>query len=148
MRNAIQIGIAGFVIFFLTGCATIATGPGPEVKMRIASNPPGAKVLVDGQERGYTPLIVGLTRADRHRVVISKAGYQDYVQELKPGFNPWVIGNAVIGGIIGLGVDLGTGAVTWLNPPQVEAKMQTAPIVAAPPLVKPTPPPIAGAGGD
>ena len=147
MRNAFRIGVAGFVIFFLTGCATIATGPGPNIKMRIASNPPGAKVRVDGQERGYTPVVLELSRNDAHHVVISKAGYEDYVQFLKPGPNPWFFGNVVIGGIIGIGVDLGTGAVVWLNPPQVEAKMKTAPIAIAPP-VQPTPPPIAGVAGD
>jgi hypothetical protein len=47
-------------------------------------------------------------------VVVEKGGYQTC--EFKPTgtAHPWVFGNVLLGGLIGFGIDLGTGAVSSL----------------------------------
>lgn len=147
MKRTFNIVAACYLFSLVTGCATLTTGPGPEIKVRIASIPSGANVLVDGQDRGMTPLVVALSRKDYHHIVISKAGYEDHVQDLRPGPNPWFFGNILIGGVIGMAVDMGTGAVVWLNPPELAARMKATPVAAIVPPVKPSPP-LAGTGVD
>ena len=52
----------------------IATG-----SLSLTSDPPGARVLLDGKESGVTPLLVeGLTPADAMTVLLSSPGYKDY----------------------------------------------------------------------
>jgi len=47
---------------------------------------------------------------------------------------PWTFGNILLGGIIGLGVDLGTGSA-WKYPAQIDVNMQPAPApLVVPPL--------------
>ncbi len=48
-------------------------------------------------------------------------GHPPYVAILKPGCNPWVFGNLLAGGLIGLAVDASTGAVSTLYPTEVKA---------------------------
>jgi len=59
----------------------------------------------------------------------------------------WVFGNILLGGVIGLGVDLGTGSA-WKYPEQIDVNMQPAPApLVVPPLsdvtITPQSPPIA-----
>lgn len=52
----------------------------------IASDPPGARIFVDGREQGITPRPVPLS--DRHHVIkLSKDGYADHSRSIMPGDN-------------------------------------------------------------
>ncbi|MDI9633542.1 MAG: PEGA domain-containing protein [Methanolinea sp.] len=50
--------------------------------LSVISDPPGARVLVDGAERGVTPLSVTGLAAGPHSVRIAGAGYQEYVSSV------------------------------------------------------------------
>jgi hypothetical protein len=117
--------IAAGLLFVCSGCATIVTGGGPDQKVRISSEPTGARVTVDGTVRGQTPLSVELTRKDDHQVKVEMAGYAAHEQTIKSGFNPMVFGNILFGGLIGVGVDLISGASTSLSPGDISPKLVT-----------------------
>ncbi|MBV9126378.1 MAG: PEGA domain-containing protein [Planctomycetes bacterium] len=110
----------------LTGCATIVGGYHDQ-KVHIDSNPRGAQVLIDGQMEGTTPVEVPLNRRTEHRVELDAPGCQPYVTTLKPGINPWLFGNLVVGGIPGLVVDACTGATSALYPKSVTGTMTPLP---------------------
>jgi len=111
---------AGLSLALLScGCATIITGANPDQKIRVASEPRGASVYVDGQYKGNTPMSIALTRRDHHQVRVELTGYQTYEREVKPGFNLWFLGNIVIGGLIGMTIDAIDGAVIGLSPTNV-----------------------------
>ncbi|MGE0552568.1 MAG: PEGA domain-containing protein [Gemmatimonadales bacterium] len=114
----------------LAGCATIMHGSSQELS--IASSPIGARVLVDGQEHGRTPLVADLKRKDKHVVRIELDGYLPYEVALARGTSGWVWGNIVFGGLIGLAVDAITGGLYQLEPREVSAAMarSTAAITA------------------
>jgi hypothetical protein len=82
----------------LVGCATIMHGSSQELS--IASSPTGARVLVDGQEHGRTPLVADLKRKDKHVIRIELDGYMPYEVALARGTSGWVWGNIVFGGLI------------------------------------------------
>jgi hypothetical protein len=48
----------------------------PRYTMKIASQPAGASVTVDGSERGRTPLALEVTEAEFHEIVVRKEGFR------------------------------------------------------------------------
>lgn len=70
---------------FFTGCASFDRGI-PQ-KVTIDSTPPGAVVLINGEEVGVTPLEVELPRKVNHEVRIEKAGFQPVLEYIVPSSN-------------------------------------------------------------
>lgn len=120
-----------------TGCATIVTGGGEDQSVRVASNPKGADVYVDDQLAGQTPISIRLTRKDDHVVRVEKLGYVPFERNVKSGFNGWMIGNVLFGGIVGLVVDLVSGANPALSPTNINARLKQDPTPAT--TVEPAP---------
>ena len=135
MKHAASLLALIVMVQFCTGCATLVTGAGEDQAVRFASNPRGATVYVDDNPVGQTPLSVRLTRKDAHHVRIEHPKYKPYERKITSGFNEWILGNIVIGGLIGLSVDLLSGANPALDTNNISAKMIKDPntaLVAAP----------------
>jgi hypothetical protein len=109
----------------LTSCSTIVSGTSEDVHIR--STPSGANVKVNGVTRGVTPAEFELSRRQNHTVLIELPGYKPHQVELKKTFNPWILGNLFVGGLIGIVVDLSTGAVYKLDPYEVNATLEPLP---------------------
>jgi hypothetical protein len=127
--------VAALCVLSSTGCATVITGAGPNQTIKISSNPRGAKVYVDGEYKGVTPVGVRMTRSDNHTIVVEKDGYATARREVEPGWNPWQLGNIVLGGLVGTAIDFIDGSFIWLGGP---VRMQ---------LVRASPPEISGEPG-
>ena len=146
MKYAASLLALVIAVQFCTGCATIVTGGGEDQPVRFASTPRGATVYVDDNRIGQTPLSARLTRKDEHKVRIEHAGYETYEKTIGSGFNEWMIGNVLIGGLIGIGVDLLSGTNPALDTNNLHAKMikdDTALAIAPPPVYGATRPPAA-----
>jgi len=116
-----------------SGCATVASGGGGDQTVKVVSDPPGATVVIDGQPVRATPAEVKLGRKTSHTVEVSSLGYETTRLAVNSEFNPWVIGNVVFGGIIGIVVDLATGATSTLSPDELTVKLRPlAPAPASP----------------
>ncbi len=119
--------VAGLVLGLIsTGCCTIVSGRDQNV--RITSEPAGATILVDGKPCGVTPAKFKLLRKEKHDVQVVMAGFEPAQATLKPGINPWLFGNVLIGGLIGIGIDAVTGSWETLYPGEVNVKMRQAPL--------------------
>ncbi len=108
--------------FIITSCATIVSGSRQIVK--ISSEPASAEVFINEVQVGITPLEQNLKRNMEYNVVIKLSGYKPYETAITQAFNGWYLGNIVFGGIIGLIVDAGTGAMYRLTPEELSAKLQ------------------------
>ncbi|NDW10095.1 PEGA domain-containing protein [Dysgonomonas sp. 520] len=110
MRNTINL--FAFIIItttLLTSCASILSGT--KQKMHVSTNPPGARVFVDGKDMQIiTPAEVKIPRKKSVTVSLQKNGYEDGQVKKEGSFNPTVIANIAFGAIPGALVDLGTGA--------------------------------------
>ena len=113
MRKEIIFGALALSLM-VTSCATIFSGTKQNV--RFSSNPPSALVFIDDVEAGKTPFEMKLNRKSEHSVKMELDGYQTYQTDLTQKFNAWTIGNVVLGGVIGLVVDVSTGAMYNLSP--------------------------------
>jgi hypothetical protein len=101
------------------GCATFMSGGGEQM-VRVNSSPSGAAVKIDGRDFGVTPTMAKLTRKDSHIVRLELAGYQPRETQLEKSLNPWVFGNILLGGVIGVVVDVVTGGINELKPDEVD----------------------------
>lgn len=115
--------VAGLIVASTVfwACATIIHGSSQEVS--INSQPTGAKVTVDGQPAGSTPVVAHLRRKDTHVVSIAMDGYQPFEIATTRSVSGWVWGNIVFGGLIGLAVDAITGGLYNVKPDQVQAQL-------------------------
>lgn len=116
----------GFLtVLALSGCATRTGGTGPQ-KIKVASDPPGATVIVDGRPCAMTPAVVHLDRKVEHQILLEKDGYMLAEADLKPRINPWIFGNLAVGGLIGVVVDLATDSERRLSPSKVDVQLSPA----------------------
>ncbi len=91
-------------------CATILTGTND--KIAFTSEPSGAKVFYKGQEKCTTPCVTTLNKSlSSVNVEYRLADYPAKNVMLERKFNGVTILNVLLGGIIGIGVDVATGSV-------------------------------------
>jgi hypothetical protein len=102
--------IAVYLSLTLTSCATILDS-GPQ-QILVESSPQGADIYVGqyDQYAGQTPLQISLHRQGDTVSVRAVFGEQASLHEIKASMNPLVVGNILFGGIIGIFVDIATGA--------------------------------------
>jgi PEGA domain len=115
----------------LTGCATIIKGTHQEIP--VSTDPSNASVLVDGVRQGYTPTKLNLARKASYVVTLELEGHESESVTLKPSIGGAVAGNIIAGGLIGWGVDAGTGAQYNLHPDTISVRLRPRATPAAPP---------------
>ena len=129
MERILAWVVAAGCAFGGLGCATVVSGGGGNQKVKIVSEPPGAEVTVDGQFVGSAPVEVLLERKSAHIVDLAATGYEPARLAVNSKFNPWVIGNVVFGGLVGVVVDVATGATYHLSPDELTVPLRsTAPV--------------------
>lgn len=89
MPSFLHTLVLGSVLLLASACLNV-TPPGT----RFASEPPGARVHVDGRDSGWvTPCQIALDPESRHQVTIALEGYEpraiELVPELRRGIVSW-----------------------------------------------------------
>ncbi|WP_439621581.1 PEGA domain-containing protein [Gemmata sp.] len=115
-----------------TGCATVATGGGQDKKVTIVADQPGATVFVDGQPSGTSPATVSLARKTEHTVQVVAPGYEPAQVTLRRRLNPWLFGNLILGGPIGLVIDVISDSTHTLTPDDVKVTLRPLPAAPGP----------------
>lgn len=110
-----------FACLVATSCGTIIHGTTQNIG--ISSNPSNAKVTIDSQAKGNTPLIADLKRDGDHIVKIELDGYKPFETTLTRNVTGWAWGNILFGGLIGLAVDAISGGLYILTPEQIQGTM-------------------------
>ena len=113
-----------------SSCATITRGV--HEKLQVESNPTGANVALSTGEKGVTPAVfVEKRRRDNFTVTVSKPGYESQTITVVSkaggtGVTAMAANAIVFGGIIGMGVDAGSGAYHSLYPNPVSVALRPA----------------------
>ncbi|MEO0112086.1 MAG: caspase family protein [candidate division WOR-3 bacterium] len=102
----IKILLMGMMLGFL-GCATMLRGTHQLV--RIETDPPGALVTIDNNQKLITPASVKLKRNQSHLLYFEKTGYQSKYENIRSEFNAITL---IYAGLI----DFVTGACYDLKP--------------------------------
>jgi hypothetical protein len=111
----------------LSACATVTRGP--HTNWEVKTSPPGASVQTsNGKSCASTPCTIRTSRRAHFTATISKPGYKPVNVEVTHGMSARggvaLAGNAVIGGVIGVVVDLSTGATNDLKPRKADLTLQ------------------------
>jgi len=106
-----------------SGCATIIHGTTQDIA--ITTDPSGAELNVDGQERYKSPAKINMKRKDDHIVEVTMDGYQKETVNIKSVVSGAVAGNIIAGGLIGWGVDAASGGQYRLVPENIDLRLRT-----------------------
>ena|SRR3569832_781845 len=113
MKTRILTAIAAASVA-VSGCATIIKGTTQSIAI---TTPPvsGASCILSSKEGNWTVITPGVAKVDKTKediqVRCTKAGFQDAFATIPSNFQGWTLGNLLLGGIIGVGVDASTGAM-------------------------------------
>lgn len=114
----------------LSSCATIVAGGAPKIMINGDVPEP---VTIETEEAAYIDVTLpALVKVKRHhldgqRIKITSENYEYDDIMLRKTINAWTLGNILIGGLIGWGVDLGTNCVS--KPAQTEFTITPKPKV-------------------
>ena len=119
LKHTIAIAAALCFVLPAIGCGTITGGRHSDVT--IITNPAGAQVVIRDRKGNEvktvsTPAVVNLTRSyyllpARYTATVEAPGCEPKKVDIAYTINPWLWGNIVLGGPIGLVVDGATGAM-------------------------------------
>lgn len=114
MRSITTAALALLAAALTPGCATLFSGTSEQVT--IDSEPEGARIFVEGIERGRTPATISVKRPGFNdtEVTLQLEGYEDRTFTLQKGFNTISILNLFVPA--GFIVDAVTGAITQYDP--------------------------------
>jgi hypothetical protein len=89
----------------------------------VITNPADAIVVCNGVEQ-KSPCVLILDRSvPAYQITIKKAGYKDTTVELKRGVNGWIFGNILLGGLIGIVVDVCDSSCYAFSPDSVSQSL-------------------------
>ena len=107
-----------FISLFITSCASILTGS--KRKVLFENEPSGAKVFVNGFEKGKTPVQLKVTAEDR--IDFRLDDYSERVVVMDSKFNAVSILNGL--SILGWGIDALTGSLKRVDTKYVKVTLE------------------------
>lgn len=97
-----------------SGCATVIKGSSQEIAVNTVPVD-GAECTLHSSEGTWRLTTPGKVKVDKTKnditLTCEKPGYRTSTDTVVSGFEAWTLGNLVLGGIIGLGVDAATGSI-------------------------------------
>ena len=142
MHRYFAIPAALAAVTGLTACATVTRGE--HTAWVVNTVPPGASVkTTNGFYCDSTPCAIQMPRRSDFSADIAKPGYKTLkvtvTHQIAVGGGVAFAGNALIGGVIGAGVDLATGAALDLTPNPVTVTLEKDDAGMASDVVAPAP---------
>lgn len=150
IKQLVLTGAALASLVFINGCASVTRGT--KDTLVVESEPGGAVVRLSTGQTGKTPTSFQLPRKKAFDVYVEKEGYEPLTVHISSQISGkgslGLAGNALVGGLIGVGVDAMTGAAKDLKPNPVKVTLvplkkieaaPTAPAEVAPRAPTPSP---------
>jgi hypothetical protein len=126
MKTYVRIGAALMVTALLPACATVTRGTKQQLTIR--TEPPGADVRLSNGMTCVSPCDLRVRRKETFTANISKQGYQavtvPMTSKMHGGGALALAGNVLIGGLIGVIVDVSTGALRDVRPGPIDLTLQ------------------------
>lgn len=126
--------LGGALLF--SGCATVTRGSSEQ--LMVQSVPSSAQVKLSNGFTGVTPVSFTVPRKGAIVVTVSKEGYEtaqvEVTTHVSGAGTAGFLGNALIGGVIGGGIDVATGAALSHTPNPVNVTLVPLKPAATPPV--------------
>jgi len=124
MKKRIKILLVCVCLAGLNACSTFFNTTTQEIELN--SNPPNAKISVDGKKYGTTPQVINIERGSNHIVKFELEGFEPYETQITRQMSNWFWFNALNGFIPGMSIDLLTGSLYSLFPDEMSAELNPA----------------------
>lgn len=121
MKRSVCLITALAFLLSVAGCCTIVSGRNQNLP--VITTPSGARVIVNGVQQQSPCTLVLDRKQPLYQVRVEKEGYEPTEITLRKGVNGWIWGNLLLGGIIGLIIDITTGSVNKFTPTELEINM-------------------------
>lgn len=123
MKNS-KLILTGILCLLISGCATIFKGGSADIKVN--SSPSGAEIYLNDINRGSTPQTLSLKRNKDYVLTFKREGYEDTKLEVTKKFDvgTTVVGNIFSWSLLGVVVDIASGAAYSLEPYNLQANME------------------------
>jgi hypothetical protein len=108
MKKALLVLCLTAVAAWGSGCATIATGKYQDII--VTSDPSGAEITSSTGRRTITPGTLTLRRSEPCVLTASLESYPELERHLTRTTQGWLWGNILLGGIVGVAVDVASGS--------------------------------------
>lgn len=121
MNRLCKVTAVAMLPFAVGGCATVINGTSQDYEM--ASQPSGAKVTLSNGQSCVAPCKISLKRRNDLTATLELEGYKTekvYIQSRTGGAG---VGNILLGGVIGAGVDASNGSMNSLYPRPLNVKL-------------------------
>lgn len=120
LRSALLLSIT----LLVSSCASIVHGTSQDIPVN--SDPSGARILVNGEDKGATPTTLNLKRGRDYQLVFRLDGYEDVTLNLERKFlaGSSVVGNIFSWGLLGIVIDVANGAAYELTPEELDATLR------------------------
>jgi len=130
MRQLLRLGVLFILFVSVSNCATIVRGTSQD--LRAESTPSGARVIVNGEDKGATPTTLTLKRNRTHQVIFRLEGYDDITINIDRHFKAGaaIVGNIFSWGLIGIVVDVANGSAYQLTPEELNASLNQMPAMS------------------
>lgn len=121
------------LLLTLSGCGTLFTGT--EDVITFESRPPGARILVNGVEKGTTPLTIPVGRSlNETEITVLLRGYETRRFLLEKEFNRISILNFF--NVLFWGIDAVTGAIYTYRPTYYEIRLEPDALIETDPVTR------------
>lgn len=122
--NKISLILLLIASISITSCATIFKGSSADIQFN--SSPSGAQITINGINRGVAPTMLSLKRSSTHQVVMSMDGYEDvnFLIDKKFDVATTVVGNIFSWSLLGIVVDVASGAAYTLQPADIQGNLK------------------------
>lgn len=113
MKSVVAAGLCALA-FGVSGCASIVKGQSQTIAI---TTPPttGANCVLTSGKNNWSVVSPGTVTVQRSKenvqIRCNKEGWQEGFSTIPSTFEGWTVGNVLIGGVVGLGIDAATGAI-------------------------------------
>ncbi len=132
--------LAALLTISTMGCGTLLIDK-PQ-KITITSGPAGAKVELDGEDKGVTPIELLLETHKSYEVVVTPPEHPPETRVIKRTLKGWYIVGDIFLAVVPLIVDIATDSLHALEPKTLHFQFEA--VEPPPPVVAPAPAPAPG----
>jgi hypothetical protein len=140
MNRYTRLAAALAAVASLSACATVTRGT--KQQFDITSEPTNANVALSLGQKCVTPCHIKLKRREPFVATVTKDGYESQQVNVRSkvhgGGAAAGVGNVLIGGLIGVGIDASTGAMNDLDPNPLNVTLKPVVVAIAPTPSEPT----------
>lgn len=127
MKKIFIVLSLSIVMLQYIGCSTVMHSSTQSIELR--TNPPNAKITIDGKKFGTSPQIVNIDRGTNHIIKFELDGYETYETQATRKVSNWFWLNALNGFLPGMVIDMFTGSMYNILPENIDVELTPAKVV-------------------